>query len=171
MTPRHLFASAAVIAALVVSSHVAQAQKVKVEAKPVGGLHKPAKMDKPEKMEKIDAKDDAKEAAKAARKAEDRAEKAATKSLKDQPKDLLKGVKLTKAQKVQEKAIEKKYADQLKDWKKSEEAAEKSGTPMTDGAGKISALNDQERAELRAVLTPAQQTRFDANASHLTVGH
>jgi hypothetical protein len=107
----------------------------------------------------------AKATAKAADKAEDRAEKAAKKEFKEQPHMLLKGIKLTSAEKKQVGDIEKRYNEQFKALEKQEDQAEKSGTPMTDVPQRMATLRDQERNDLRAVLTPAQQSQFDKNAT------
>jgi len=96
---------------------------------------------------------------------EDKAERAAMKSAKDEPKKVLKGIKLSKAERTSVEGIEKNYSGQLKDLEKQEDAAEKSGKPDATIVSKIDALRTQERAELRAVLTPDQATRFDKNAA------
>jgi Ni/Co efflux regulator RcnB len=81
-------------------------------------------------------------------------------------KKWLSGVKLTATEKTQAKAIETKYSTQLATMKKDHLAAEKAGTETDVGlAAKVQAVADQEKAELRAVLTADQQTKFDANAA------
>jgi flagellar motility protein MotE (MotC chaperone) len=107
-----------------------------------------------------EAEEAARKEAHEADKVEDRLER----STKHQEKHLLKGLHLTRDQKVQIRAIEKKYDDQLKALVKADEAADKAHTPTSDLAA-VTALRDAERAELRAVLTPAQQTRFDQNVT------
>ena len=50
--------------------------------------------------------------------------------------------------------------------RKSHEAAEKAGKEDDSQiVAKIQAIVDRERDEIRAVLTPAQQTTFDANVA------
>ncbi len=159
MKARNAFAAIACAGVFVLSAASAQAQK---EAKPAHGMSHMRKMDKDADKS---ADKSAKDAAKAERKAAERAEHVAKDEIKDQPKAMLKGIKLTKDEKAQRKAIEKKYAGELKALDKQEDAARKGGTPMSDVAQKIAALHDQERAELRATLTPAQQAQFDANVS------
>ena len=95
--------------------------------------------------------------------AQARAENAARREVQTQPEHLLKGIKLTPDQKAQRKAIKKSYAAQLEALRKDEKATAKAGLPTTDYVAKITALRDRERADLRSMLTPAQQTRFDAN--------
>lgn len=107
----------------------------------------------------------------AEQKADERAENAARHDLTAQPKQLLRGIKLTKQERQQAKAIEKKYNEQAKALNKQEDAAEKSGATSTDLTQKIDALRDQERSDLRAILTSAQQTRFDANVTKLGKKH
>lgn len=142
---------AAALLVLVCAGNV-EAQKAKPQAAKVAKSDKVAKPPSP------------KAAAKAADKAEDRAERAAKKEFKEQPHVLLKGIKLTRAEKKQVEDIEKRYHEQFKTLEKQEDQAEKSGTPMSDVPQRIAALRDQERNDLRAVLTPAQQLQFDKNA-------
>lgn len=153
----HMFAVAAAL--LLVSTNVAQAQKMKPAGMPMTSK---AHMTKAEK----NAAKDAHEAAKVARKADERAEKEAKDALKDQPKALLKDIKLTKEEKAAVKAVEKKTDEQLEAIEKAEKAGEKAGTPIADVAKRMNALREQERTELRAALTAEHQTRFDLNAKH-----
>ena len=118
---------------------------------------------------RTDADDD--KAAKTADKKEDASERAALKAARNDPKALLKDIKLTKTEDKSVDAIEKKYEAQLKDLDKQEDAAEKSGAPTTSIASKIAALRTQEQADLRAVLSPSQVTQFDKNASALGAKH
>ncbi len=105
-------------------------------------------------------------AEKKAAKAEDHAEHKAFDKATSAPKKWLSGVKLTATEKTQVKAIETKYSTQLATMKKDHLAAEKAGTETDVGlAAKVQAVADQEKAELRAVLTADQQTKFDANAA------
>ena len=64
---------------------------------------------------------------------------------------LFKDVNLTDAERGQLKAIHQKYAPQMK-------AARQSGDKAT-----IRSLRTQQLDEIRGVLTPDQQTKFDAN--------
>ena len=94
---------------------------------------------------------------------EEKAERSALESARHEPKSSLKGIKLTDAQKTSAKEIEKKYAEQYKDMEKAEKASDKKGTEDATFASKVDALRTQERAELRALLTPEQQVLFDKN--------
>jgi hypothetical protein len=82
---------------------------------------------------------------------------------------LTKGIKLTTAEKKLLKAIEKKYDTDYRDLRRKEvaadKAARKNGTTESDAAfqTQLFQLKTQERAEMRAVLTAAQQATFDAN--------
>lgn len=84
---------------------------------------------------------------------------------------LTKGIKLTSAEKKQLKAIEKKYDSQIRSLRKSEvvadKTAKKNGTADSDAsfAAQLSQLQVQERSEMRAVLTPQQQSIFDTNVA------
>jgi hypothetical protein len=103
--------------------------------------------------------------------AQARAENAARRDVQTQPERLLKGIKLTPAQKTQRKAIRKGYEAQLEALRKDEKATAKAGLPTTDYVAKITALRDQERADLRSMLTPTQQARFDANIARRASRH
>jgi len=165
-----------VVGALVVmSAGVARAQKPRPAGPPVTthGATKAndaaAKGQANAEAKRTDA--DADKAANAADKKEDASERAALKAARNQPKELLKGIKLSKTEEKSVDAIQKKYEDQLKDLDKQEDAAEKSGAPTTAIATKIAALRTQEQADLRAVLSPSQVTQFDKNASALGAKH
>jgi Spy/CpxP family protein refolding chaperone len=64
---------------------------------------------------------------------------------------LFKDVNVTSAERTQMRAIHQKYASQIK-------AARQSGDKAT-----IRTLRSQQLDEMRGVLTPDQQTKFDAN--------
>ena len=96
---------------------------------------------------------------------ERKAENAEVKSAREEPGKLLKGIKLTKAERKSVNDVEKKYRTQLTDLEKQEDAAEKAGKPDTDFASKVTALKTQERAEIRALLTADQAAAFDKNAA------
>jgi replicative superfamily II helicase len=89
-------------------------------------------------------------------------------------KHLTKGIKLTSAEKKQFKAIEKKYDADYRDLRQKEKAADKAakknGTAESDAAfeSQLSQLQTQERADMRAALTPQQQSIFDSNVSKLS---
>jgi Spy/CpxP family protein refolding chaperone len=68
---------------------------------------------------------------------------------------LFKGVSLTDAEKTQMRAIHEKYAAQVK-------TARQSGDKAT-----VRTLRAQQVDEMRGVLTPDQQTTFDANRAAL----
>ena len=95
-------------------------------------------------------------------------ESAASAELKvsrDQSKHLLKGIKLTGAQKDQVKAITKKYEEQYKSLDRQERAADPASQPERTFGPQWQAMRDLEKGELRAALTPEQRARFDQNAS------
>jgi len=105
-----------------------------------------------------------------AERASEKTERAELDAAHDQ-KHLTKGIKLTLAEKKQIKAIEKKFDAQFRSLRKSElaadKAAKKNGTADNDAtfAAQLSQLTTQERAEMRAVLTPQQQSIFDSNVA------
>ena len=100
---------------------------------------------------------------------------------------LTKGIRLTSAERHQLKAIEKKhdadYRDILQKAKASERAVRKYGTPGGSHEGmktlpqphsdavflsQLAQLQTQERADMRAALTPSHQSIFDSNVSKLS---
>jgi hypothetical protein len=89
-----------------------------------------------------------------------KAENKAFSSAEAAPEAWLKGTKLTKAERTQVNAIERKYKKELADLKKS--AAKEDESQVMS---KIQAIEDRQRDEIRAVLTPTQQTTFDANVA------
>jgi len=100
---------------------------------------------------------------------------------------LTKGIRLTSAKNKQLKAIEKKYGENYGDLRQKEKAADRAakkyGTAGGSHAGmktlpqpysdanfqsQLSQLQTQERTDMRAVLTPQQQSIFDSNVSKLS---
>ena len=74
---------------------------------------------------------------------------------------LLKDINLTDAQKAQVKAIREKYAPQQLELRKSVQAT---GAPPDEATRtKIADLQNQQAAEIRAILTADQQKTFDHN--------
>jgi Spy/CpxP family protein refolding chaperone len=96
---------------------------------------------------------------------------------------LMKGVNLSDAQKTQAKQIREKYKPQFESLRegmrpsmkeirsarqRGDSAAAKAAWDRTaDSRAKMKTVRDQELADLRAILTPAQQTTFDANLAQL----
>ena len=145
-----------------------------------GGGHMPAHapmphIERPAKMDHESAKGEAHEARRAedahkvdmaqGAKSEDHAQRLAVNEARNQSSHLLKGVKLTPAERRRVKDIDKKYDAQLKALRKDEKAADKAGGTDSDAAyeAKVAALAAQERADIRATLPVAQQARYDAN--------
>jgi Spy/CpxP family protein refolding chaperone len=74
---------------------------------------------------------------------------------------LLKDITLTDAQKAQVKTIREKYAPQQLELRKSIQAT---GAPPDEATrAKIADLQNQQAAEIRAILTADQQKAFDHN--------
>lgn len=154
-----------------------------------GGAHAPAHApmphaERPAKMDHESSKGKAHEAMRAENahmsdksreeKGQERIEHMALRDARTQSGRLLKGVRLTPAERRQVKEIDKKYDAQLKALRKAEKAADKTGGIDNDAAyiAKVSALAAQERADIRAVLPTAEQARFDANvAARLAAKH
>ena len=81
---------------------------------------------------------------------------------------LLGGIKLTDAQKTSIKAIHTKYEPRIsaiRDTVKMNRKANATATTNDALRTRAQALAAQERAEIRAVLTAEQQTRFDQNVA------
>ncbi len=103
--------------------------------------------------------------------AEDRSENAAERAVRTQRGRLLKGIKLTSAEKKEIAELQRKYDAQLKTLDKQEDAAEKGGKPDSALTARIVSLSTQERSDIRALLTAAQQQEFDKNASAMNAKH
>ena len=174
--PRLSLSLAGAAALLAVASNPSAAQK----ARGGGAAHMPphASMphaDRSAKMDHESVTGAAHEAARAeharkdgmehATRVDDRMGRVAIRDARNQSSHLLKGVRLTAAERRQVKAIVKRYAAQYKALKKDEKAADKAGALDNDAVyeQKIASLAAQERADLRAVLPAAQQARYDAN--------
>jgi Spy/CpxP family protein refolding chaperone len=74
---------------------------------------------------------------------------------------LLKDITLSDAQKAQVKTIREKYAPQQLELRKSVQAT--GGPPDEATRAKIADLQNQQAAEIRAILTADQQKTFDHN--------
>jgi hypothetical protein len=149
---------------------LALAQKVKPPVGPpsttTGTVQSSPKAEKGQtnaEAKRTDAQD--KKALKNADKLQNKEQGAALKSARNEPKALLKGIKLTSTEKASTKAIETRYAGELQEIEKQARIAEKAGQADPSVASRIDALRARERTELRNGLTPAQQTRFDKNAA------
>jgi len=106
-------------------------------------------------------------AAKAADKLQNTEQRSALKDARSEPKALLKGIALTKAERKSMKAIEKRYAGEFKVIEQQARIAEKAGQADPSVASRVEDLRMRERAELRAALPLAQQARFDSNVATL----
>lgn len=158
-----------------ISAGVASAQKAKAGGPPAT-THGQTKANEAAgkgqataEAKRTDAAED--KTARTADKKDDAAERAAIKAARSEPKELLKDIKLSKAEKKSIGDIEKKYEGQIKDLEKQQAAAEKSGTPGSSIASKIDALRTQERADLRAALSSEQTAQFDKNATKIGTKH
>jgi len=81
---------------------------------------------------------------------------------------LMDGITLTDSQKTQVQAIEDKYAPQMQQSRQKMRDARQNGTPMDSAS--MAAMRDtmkKERDEIRAVLTPDQQSKFDDNVKSM----
>lgn len=81
---------------------------------------------------------------------------------------LMNGITLTDSQKTQVQAIEDKYAPQMQQFRQKMRDARQNGTPMDSAS--MQAMRDtgkKERDEIRAILTPDQQSKFDDNVKSM----
>lgn len=189
----HSIALAALALAIAGSTAAAQKEKKNDYPKPM------AQEQKAQDRAMKDAERQQRELAKDQRKAAERVEHEQHDAMKDQAKmahradrranrevhraygmavsqqaHLAKGLKLSSDQRAQWKAIDRKYDAQYRDLRKEIRTAEKGTAGSYDDAvylQRISALRDQERAELRAILTPEQQASFDRHATRTAMKH
>jgi periplasmic protein CpxP/Spy len=78
---------------------------------------------------------------------------------------LFRGIELTAEQKTQVKTIHEKYAAQHKDMRaQMQKLRSEKQRPDSVTMEKWRGVMAQERGEIRAILTPEQQAKFDANA-------
>lgn len=81
---------------------------------------------------------------------------------------MLDGITLTDAQQTQIKAIQAKYEPQMQELRQKMRQARQSGGGMDSAAmAQMHDTNTKERDEIRAVLTPDQQAKFDENAKNM----
>jgi Spy/CpxP family protein refolding chaperone len=80
----------------------------------------------------------------------------------------LAGIKLTDAQKTSMKEIHKKYGEQLKTLR--QQNAGKAAGQNADARAQFQSITQRERADIRAILTPDQQAKFDANLAKKQAG-
>lgn len=81
---------------------------------------------------------------------------------------LMDGITLTDSQKTQIQTVEDKYAPQMQPFRQKMREARQNGTPMDSAS--MQAMRDmgkKERDEIRALLTPDQQSKFDDNVKSM----
>ena len=98
-------------------------------------------------------------------KAEERREHRSFTVARQQSQRLTKSVRLTAAQRAQFEAVRKRYDSQYRALEKEEMQLDKAHASDADVLRRLDALSAQERAELRGILTPAQQLTFDRNVA------
>jgi len=77
---------------------------------------------------------------------------------------LFRGIELSDAQKTQVKSIHEKYQQQRQTlWKPEQGTDGRRQRPDSATRVQLQSLMERQTAELRSVLTPAQQTTFDKN--------
>lgn len=98
-------------------------------------------------------------------KLQNKEQRTALKAARGEPKALLKGIKLTPAEKNAQKAIAKRHSDEFNEIEKQARVGEKAGQADPSVAARVQDLRRHQRAEMRSALTPAAQARFDRNAT------
>ncbi|MGH7635210.1 MAG: Spy/CpxP family protein refolding chaperone [Gemmatimonadaceae bacterium] len=77
---------------------------------------------------------------------------------------LMNGITLTDSEQSQIKAIQDKYAPEMQQFRQKMRDARQNGTPMDSASmQQMRDSNKKEHDEIRAVLTPDQQAKFDDN--------
>jgi Spy/CpxP family protein refolding chaperone len=77
----------------------------------------------------------------------------------------LAGITLTDVQKASLKDIHKKYGEQMKTLRQQNPG--KGAAQNVQARTQFQAIAQREQADIRAVLTPAQQTQYDANVARM----
>ena len=88
-------------------------------------------------------------------------------SVRRQPRDLLNGINLGRAERKAVNGIVRKNGRHLRMLEAQHRSATATPAMQRSVEREIAALRDRERAELRAVLTPAHQHLFDRNLAHI----
>ena len=88
-------------------------------------------------------------------------------SVRRQPRDLLNGISLGRAERKAVNGIVRKNGRQLRVLEAQHRSPTATLAQQRNVEREIAALRDRERAELRAVLTPAHQHLFDRNLAHI----
>jgi Spy/CpxP family protein refolding chaperone len=77
---------------------------------------------------------------------------------------LMNGITLTDSEQSQIKAIQDKYAPEMQQFRQKMRDARQNGTPMDSASmQQMRDTSKKEHDEIRAVLTPDQQAKFDDN--------
>jgi Spy/CpxP family protein refolding chaperone len=81
----------------------------------------------------------------------------------------LQGIQLTAAQKTSLQAIHKNYRDQMQQLRQANggQAQSQPKGPNAELRARVKTLAENERKDIRAILTPDQQKQFDANVVKL----
>ncbi len=97
----------------------------------------------------------------------DWAERDEANELRDQPKQLYRGIKLTGEQKQQRNVIVHRTNEAREAIEREQHIAQKAGQPTAHFALQVRALQEPERAELRSILNAEQMGQFDRNVFRL----
>lgn len=98
-------------------------------------------------------------------KLQNKEQRTALKIARNEPKALLKGIKLTPAERTSLKAIEKRYSGEFRELERQARIGEKAGQADPSVASRVHELRTRERAEMRAGLPAAAHARFDRNTA------
>ena len=147
-------------ALLIGFASMAVAQKTKTPVGPPvttqGTMKSSPKADKGQDVaasKRADARDG--KAVRATDKLQNKEQRTALKAARGEPKALLKGIKLTPAEKNAQKAIAKRHSDEFNEIEKQARVGEKAGQADPSVAARVQALRSHQREEMRSALTPA----------------
>ena len=104
----------------------------------------------------------------ARRKAADIAWSALT-AARREPKAVLKGIALTAVERKRTRWITEEYLDRSEELDKADKTAYRTATDTSTLLTDIAALRLQQRAAIRAALTPVNRVQYDANVALLMV--
>jgi len=100
----------------------------------------------------------------------DLAERLMWNTARNEPSALLRGIKLTAAERTALSAIRSRYLVAFADSRRQERTARHTGRADPSIAAQVRARRQNQRAELREALTPEHQANYDRNAAVLAAG-
>ena len=102
--------------------------------------------------------------------APDLAERLVWNTARNEPAALLRGIKLTPAERASLNAIRQRYLNAFADSRNRERTAQQGGHADPSIGAMVRASRYRQREELRKALTPAHQAQYDRNVAALASG-